>query len=253
MIHACQLSVSVLAAWNFVDSPFITAATKEGLDAFLSTTYYSRVRFIMQLMPLLTASPVPGHVISIYAGGMEDGTAKPDELPIGLPPPETYGITTVRKHTCFMKNFLFEELADQHAGHLSLSHIYPGLVDGPTFYSPDMPTWFRIVWRLLKPLASFFMTSKDDCGDVMLYLATERYPAKGTFKDGEMNLVGGVEVARSTNGELGGGSYALGQRGDVQTKEVSYEKVRREGLGQKIWDHTMEILGRIEKENAGAE
>lgn len=232
----------------------ITTATKEGLDAFLSMTYYSRIRFIMQLMPLLTASPVPGHVISIYTGGMEDGTAKPGELPIGLPPPKTYGITTVRKHTCFMKNFVFEELADQHAGHLSLSHIFPGLVDGPTFYSPDMPTWFRIVWRLMKPLASLLMTSKDDCGDVMLYLATERYPAKGTVQNGEgKKLVGGVEVARSTNGVLGGGSYALGQKGDVQGKEVSYENVRREGLGQQIWDHTMEILGRIEKENAGAE
>lgn len=98
------------------------------------------------------------------------------------------------------------------------------------------------------------MTSEDDCGDVMLYLATERYPAKGTGKIGEeKKLVGGVEVARSTSGELGGGSYALGQRGDVQTKGVSYEKVRREGLGQEVWDHTMEVLGRIERENAGAE
>lgn len=97
------------------------------------------------------------------------------------------------------------------------------------------------------------MTSPDDCGDVMLYLATERYPAKGTVNNGEKNLVGGVEVARSTTGELGGGSYALGQRGDVQAKGVSYENVRREGLGQKVWDHTMEILGRIERENAGAE
>lgn len=233
----------------------ITAATKEGLDAFLSTTYYSRIRFITQLMPLLTASPVPAHVISIYAGGMEDGSAKPGELPIGLPPPATYGITTVRKHTCFMKTFLFEDLAAQHAGHLSLAHIFPGLVDGPTFYSTDMPTWFRVVWRVVKPLASWFMTSEDDCGDVMLYLATERYPAKGSVGNGgeRKSLVGGVEVARSTDGEVGGGSYALGQRGDVQAKGVSYEKVRREGLGQMVWDHTMESLGRIERDNARAE
>lgn len=203
-------------------------------------------------MPLLTASPLPGHVISIYAGGFEDGT-KAGEMPIGLPSPENYGITTVRKHTLFMKNFVFEEFADKHAGRLSLSHIFPGLVDGPTFYSPDMPTWFRVVWWLVKPLASLYMTSKEDCGDVMLYLATERYPAKGTVGGGGKEIVGGVEVAKSTNGELGGGSYSLGQRGDVPAKGRSYEKVRREGLSGEVWDHTMEVLGRIEKENAGAE
>ena len=205
----------------------------------------------MQLMPLLTASPLPGHVVSIYAGGFEDGT-KPGEMPIGLPPPATYGIAGVRKHACFMKNFLFEDLAEKNAGHLSLSHIYPGLVDGPGFYSPDMPTWFRILWRVLKPLAMLYMTSAEDCGNVMLYLATSRYPAKGTIEAGGKNLVGGVEVAKSTNAELGGGSYALGQRGDVQAKGKSYENVRQEGLSKKVWDHTMETLERIEKENSQA-
>src|ERR1700709_2117207 len=99
----------------------VLLATGEGLDAFLSTTYYSRIRFVLQLMPLLTASPRPGHVISIYAGGFEDGT-KPGESPIGCPPVETYGRAGVRKHTGFMKNFIFEELAEKNAGKLSLIH-----------------------------------------------------------------------------------------------------------------------------------
>jgi hypothetical protein len=203
----------------------------------------------MQLMPLLTASPLPAHVVSIYAGGMEDGTA-PGELPIGCPPPATYGVAGVRKHTCFMKTFLFEELAEKHAGKLSLSHIYPGLVDGPTFYSADMPTWFKVVWTLLKPLASLvYMTPPDTCGEVMLYLATPRYTAKGGLENGE-SLVDGVEVAKSTDWELGGGAYALGQRGDVWNKGKSYEKVRTEDTHKQVWDHTMEVLEGIEKENA---
>lgn len=206
----------------------------------------------MQLMPLLTASPLPGHVVSVYSGGMEDGT-KAGEMPIGCPPPDTYGIGAVRKHTSFMKNFIFEELAQKHAGRLSLSHIFPGLVDGPTFYSSDIPSWFKLVWRVSKPLLSLvYITSADDCGQVMLYLATSRYPAKGTVANHSKSTVGGVEIAKSTKGELGGGSYALGQRGDVQTKGVSYEKVRREGMSKEVWDHTMGTLERIEKANAKA-
>lgn len=207
------------------------------------------MRFILQLMPLLTASPLPAHVVSIYAGGFEDGTS-PGELPIGCPPPSSYGVSGVRKHTCFMKVFFFEELAEKHARHLSLSHIYPGLVDGPAFYGPDTPAWFRFVWRLVKPLAWLYMTSPDVCGQVMLYLATPRYPAKGTLEENGNKVVGGVEVAKSTKGELGGGSYALGQRGDVWNKGMSYERVRKEGMSKKVWDHTMETLEKIEKENA---
>jgi hypothetical protein len=223
-------------------------ATTEGLDSFISTTYYSRIRFILQLMPLLTTSILPAaHVISIYAGGMEDGTS-PGELPVGCPPPSTYGVTGVRKHTCFMKTFFFEELAAKHAGKLSLSHIYPGLVDGPTFYSPDMPTWFRFVWTLVKPLAWLYMTAPDACGDVMLYLTTPRYPAKTQLEKGE-SLMGGIEVATGTNGELASGAYSLGQRGNVWYKGKSYEKVRTEETSKQVWDHTMEILDRIEKEN----
>lgn len=196
----------------------------------------------MQLIPLLTASPRPGHVISVYAGGFEDGT-KPGELPIGCPPDSEYGISSVRKYTGFMKTFVFEELAEKHAGKLSLSHIYPGLVDGPTFYSPEMPAWFRFVWRLMRPLVSFYMTSPDVCGEVMASLAsTGRYPAKG-------QQVSGVEPARSSDGMVGGGSYALGQRGDAQ-KGVMYAKVRKEDTAKQCWDHTMGILARIEKENA---
>jgi len=198
-------------------------------------------------MPLLITSPLPGHVISIYAGGIEDGTS-PGELPIGCPLPSTYGVTSVRKHTCFMKTFFFEELAEKHSGKLSLSHIYPGLVDGPTFYSPDMPTWFRFVWTLVKPLAWLYMTAPDVCGEVMLYLATPRYPAKAGLENNE-RLVSGAEVAESTKGELGGGAYALGQRGDVWNKGKSYAKVRAEETSKQVWDHTMEILERIEKEN----
>jgi hypothetical protein len=148
-----------------------------------------------------------------------------------------------------MKNFMFEELAEKYAGKLSLTHIYPGLVDGPGFYNPEMPSWFRFLWRILKPLASLYMTSSDDCGDVMVYLATSRYPAKGS---GALEIYGGLEAAKSTLGELGGGSYAVGQRGDVGAKGKSYEKVRQEGTSKQVWDHTMETLTKIEKENAKA-
>ena len=146
-----------------------------------------------------------------------------------------------------MKTFMFEELAERNAGKLSLTHIFPGLVDGPTFYSPEMPSWFKFLWRILKPLTWFYMTSADDCGDVMTYLATSRYPAKGTAGN---QIAGGVEVAKSTLGDYGGGCYTVGQRGDVGAKGKSYAKVRKDGTSKVVWDHTIETLTKIEEGNA---
>jgi hypothetical protein len=213
----------------------------------MSLLYYSRMRFIQNLTPLLTAAPNTAHVISIFAGSLEGGI-KPGEIPIGIPPPESYGVTAVRDHATFMKTFFFEELAEKHAGKISFTHIYPGLVDGPTFYSDVNPLWFQILWRVLKPLVSWYMTAPEVCGEVMLYLATQRYPAKGTVKPGgESKVIGGV--ASSTQCELGGGAYAVGQRGD-ERKAVSYAKVRKIDTAKKVWDHTMETFTEIEKKDA---
>lgn len=203
------------------------------------------MRMILLLLPLLEASPITGHVISVYAGAV-DISAAPGELRIGCPPDAVYSLHTVRKYTTFMKTFFFETLAEKYAGKLSLVHIYPGLVEGPGFQSPDMPLWFRVFWQLiLKPLTWWYQTTPDDCGDVMLYLATERYPAKGINGSGGERTMGGVGVAKSTRDEIGGGAYSVGQRGDEQ-KGVAFEEVRKDDTEKLVWEHTMETFARIE-------
>ena len=192
----------------------------------------------MQLLPLLTASRLPAHVVSVYAGTFEDGT-KAGECPIGCPPDSVYGINTVRKHASFMKTFAFEELAEQYAGKLRLTHIFPGLVDGPGFTNAEAPAWFRTVWRVSKPILRLYMTSPDVCGKVMVYLATDDFPARGSSSDAK-------NVAKGSTGEVGSGAYSVGQRGDPQ-KGIMYEKVRQMDTRKKIWDHTMEILDRTER------
>jgi hypothetical protein len=164
-----------------------------------------------------------------------------DTLPIGAPSPKAYGVTSVRTHVTFMKTFAFEHLAAQYAGKISFTHIYPGLVDGPVFYSTVNPWWFRVLWRLLKPLASCYITGAETCGDVMVFLATARYPAKGEEGDGD--------VAFSTMRERGGGCYAVGQRGD-ERGDVSYKGIRKGDTGEKVWAHTVGVLEGIEKANA---
>jgi hypothetical protein len=203
----------------------------------MSLLYYSRMRFIQNLAPLLLASTQPAHVISIFAGNMEDSIKSGDD-PVGTAPPGKYGITSVRRNTCFMKTFYFEELAEKYVGKIGFVHIYPGLVDGPGFYSDEIPLWFRLTWRVLKPLLSWYMTSPEVCGQVMVYLATNRYPAKGAV-DGAAN------AAFSSQRELGGGAYAVGQRGD-ESKKVSWARARKSDTRERVWQHTQEVFKRAE-------
>ena len=142
-----------------------------------------------------------------------------------------------------MKCFLFEELADRYAGKLALSHIFPGLVDGPAFLDGNNPTWFKGLWYILRPLLRLtYMTSAEDCGDIMVSLAMDPYRTKGAGNDGKKG-----EGIRGTQGEIGGGAYALGQRGDSQTKDVLYKGARTGDMGRKVWEHTMGILEGAEK------
>ncbi|KAI4949354.1 hypothetical protein J4E91_005093 [Alternaria rosae] len=212
--------------------------TKEGLDTQVSLLYYSRIRFILGLTPLLLRSqnPTGAHVISVFAGTIEDSIS-PSALPIGPPTPEKHGVTSVRTHVSFMKTFMFEALAEEHAGKIAFVHVYPGLVDGPTFLSKVNPLWFRVLWRVAKVFMAWYMTSPTVCGEVMVFLCTGRYPARGVDVGGKTV----VDVAFSSTRERGGGAYAVGQRGD-EKKQVSYAKLRKSDTRDRVWKHTMGVL-----------
>ncbi|KAH7323127.1 hypothetical protein B0I35DRAFT_427166 [Stachybotrys elegans] len=212
--------------------------TAEGLDALESTLYYSRVRFVTKLAPLLSASPRAGHAVSVYLGAKERGVTT--DAYIGRTPDEKYGVVEVGRYLGFMKTMVFEDLAEKYAGKIRFTHIFPGLVDGPGF--DQLPRVYRILWTLLKPIAWIWMTPPEDCGAVMVYLATDRFPAKGAAKDG-------ADVVRASSGERGGGSYSLGQLADAPPQQVLYEKARKEDTHKKAWDYTMNLLDDIEKRN----
>lgn len=65
----------------------------------MSSLYYSRMRFIMQLLPLLLASPLPAHVVSVFGPGRDDEIF-PDDL--SLRDPKRYGFMNMGSHVAYM-------------------------------------------------------------------------------------------------------------------------------------------------------
>lgn len=224
--------------------------TKEGLDMLMSLLYYSRMRFITKLLPLLLAAPLSAHIISVYAAGHE-GKILPDDL--SLRAPQQYGLASVRSHVTYMTTLFMENLAQQHPGKLSLVHVYPGLVVTDAFYNAGLPTWFKITVRLSVPFVRPFTTPPEECGQRILFLATPRFPARqviestATTKREEASPNDeATEVATGTDGIRGSGAYACNSTGDIIPLKETYKKLRMEGLAQKVVDHTMKAFNDIE-------
>ena len=213
----------------------------------MSLRYYSRMRFIIQLLPLLVKSPLPAHVISVYAAGKE-GTLFPEDL--SLRGPKLYDFANSRSHAVYMTTLFMEALAERHRGQLSLVHVFPGLVITGGFQDAQLPQWFKLTWWLAAPIARRFSLSPSECGQRILFLATPRFPARQvrkTAKDDELTgMDGDAGIAMGSDGIRGGGAYAVNWDGETISTDKKYKSVRGTDLAQQIWDHTLKAFEEIE-------
>ncbi|PWY80265.1 hypothetical protein BO94DRAFT_626076 [Aspergillus sclerotioniger CBS 115572] len=214
--------------------------TKEGIDVTMSLMYYSRMRAIMKLLPLLLKSPLPAKVVSVYAAGFE-GKLFPDDL--SLRDLKHYSYSQARSHMIYMHTLFMETLAEQHQGNLSLIHIFPGLVLGPGFDRPDLPAWFRVLWRwvFVPFLAPLVTVPPTECGNRMLSLASPRYPPRAVESSGTQQ-----EAAVGTDGKQGSGVYSLSRKGETNYNKKAYRKIDKDEMRQKVWDHTVKAFEVIE-------
>ncbi|KAH8697882.1 hypothetical protein BGW36DRAFT_407813 [Talaromyces proteolyticus] len=210
--------------------------TKEGIDVTMSLLYYSRMRVILRLLPLLLKSNLPPRVVSVYAAGMEEKLF-PDDL--SLRDLKRYNYNQARSHMVYMHTLFMEALEQQNAGKIGLVHIFPGLVLGPGFQNPELPSWFRFIWRFIfVPLFGKMLTvPTEESGARMLSLASPRYAPKGGADFKKDEGIGGL--ATGTDGTPGSGVYALSWEGESNIKLKAYEKFNKDEMRKKVYDHTM--------------
>ncbi|KAK8077274.1 hypothetical protein PG996_003444 [Apiospora saccharicola] len=212
--------------------------TTEGLDATMSILYYSRMRAIQQLTPLLLQSKLPATVVSVYAAGFED-EKKLFREDLSLRDLKRYSYSQVRSHLCYMHSMYMSKLAEDRQ--LRLVHIFPGLVLTPAFHNPAYPAWFRFLFnRILAPffLAPFIAVNPVESGERMLSLASPAlYPA-ATSNSAESRKGGTV---RGMDGRPGNGAYSLDWKGDDAHNGKVYTKLGEDGieaLKKQVWEHT---------------
>lgn len=218
----------------------------------MSLLYYSRMRFVVQLLPLLLRSPLPGHIVSVFGPGRDDKLF-PDDL--SLRDPKHYNFMNSGSHVAYMTTFFLEKLAASHPERLSLTHYYPSLVLTNGFQDGRLPKWFRLGWRFaVAPIIQPFTVPPTECGERVLFLASPRFPARPSKGIGEISKnQGNVEVATSSDGMVGGGAYRGNWNGETVPTGKAYKKFREEGLSEKVWNHTVKAFEEIEAGNVFTE
>ncbi|THY15916.1 hypothetical protein D6C85_05258 [Aureobasidium pullulans] len=216
--------------------------TKEGLDKTMSMLYYSRMRFAINLMPLLRASEA-AHVISVFGAGLEQ-IKDWDAQDMSFRDAKRYNMSRARTHVVVMKTLFMEKLAVQNAGKVAFVHLFPGVVITPAFGNQDLPGWFRAMWTVAKPVVRYAMAiSPEEIGERILYLASPALPPRDAPSATEK---GSGKPATSTDGVIGGGAYAC--KHDAETIDLisKYKGLKAAKIDEKVWDHTMTVFQRIE-------
>lgn len=231
--------------WCSCPSPKVSVknhhtATSEGLPLAFATGTHSRLRFTMNLIPLLREAPTLRRVISVGAASYEG--------PIDLTnlPGQGLALPKWRDQIASIQTLLLEEVARRAAGSgVSFAHTVPGVVKSGIMRDMESSLSLRIIVGISKLLAPLIETSPEECGERQLFYATSaKYAAS---PGGGVPLESGLMVAKGTDGKMGSGMYSIDVKGGSAPATV--EKLLAgfgvDGTAKQVWESISSDLVRI--------
>ena len=231
------MTVRIPQRQNFL--AYTIEETSEGLDRKLTTNYYARMRFTQQLLPLLqNASPELSRVVSVLSPGSESpGYFNLDDLDLK----HSFSVRKAACHAVTMTDFSFEELAKQNPN-VSFVHTFPGLIK--TGFAKEASFIVKAASNLALSLGSLWTVGIQESGERHLHAATN---AMYSPKSGGMGAVESdkTTIMKGSNGEIGSGAYLIGWDGEFRANEKMLTKLRHEGAGAAIWQHTLDLFASV--------
>jgi NAD(P)-dependent dehydrogenase (short-subunit alcohol dehydrogenase family) len=215
--------------------------TSEGLDKKFSLHYYARMRFVQNLIPLLTKaaeSTDPNATLSRVVSVLDPKLGRagiPNFTDLSLK--DHFSLKNCATHASAMNNFALEHFS-QTAPATSFIHAFPSIVNtgigrglGPIWN----PVWKVAAATLLKP----FLVELGESGERHLFAATAARYAPRARKDGVEDVVKGGDDVN------GSGSYQLNWDGETLADSPTAKKMRDDGAEKKIWSHTEEVFKKV--------
>ena len=214
-------------------APFGTRReTAEGLEIAQSLEYYSRMLFILHLLPLLSEAEAP-RVVSVLSGGLERATIDLDDL--DLKKPGNFSGMKAQPQYGAMNTTTLEKLANDNPN-VTFIHSWPLAVNTGNVRRGADPNsimaWF--VWLVLEPLIVLFSFSDEESGQRHLFQSTSAvFGGRGVPWKGKPGI--------NSVGKAGDGLFLVNYKCDC-TPNAKVMPFLREKAMEKIWDHTQEVL-----------
>jgi hypothetical protein len=220
--------------------------TEEGLHYAMAVTYYARIRFILNLLPLITAADGLKRVVNVAVGTKEGHVFDTDWQGYKIP------FSGARGHLA--STITLAQLAlSKSAPEVGFVHGFPGAVKTGLLRGDE-----GLVWWVMKVAEVFVLpvrvwmgslpgVGEGECGERHVYLCTSgRYPGRDEERDREGDREGD-EAAVGVDGTVGSGVYSVdwdGEGAGVKTVNVIQGLVE-DGMVEKLWDHTMGEFVRV--------
>lgn len=240
--RVCEL---IRAKERYIDLLFFTTGytpfgarreTAEGLEISQTLVYYTRMLFTIHLLPLLEKAEAP-RVVSVLSGGLETPWIDLDD--IDLKKPGNFGMVKAKMQHCNMNTIGLDKLAHDNP-HVTFVHSSPGGVNtGNVWRGLDDPNsnsfmaWF--VWLILEPLIGLFSFSDEESGQRHLFQCTSAaFGGRGIGWNGKAGI-------NSLNKQEDG-LFLVNYKCDCTPNTRTMSGLRKKAQ-ERIWDHTLEILG----------
>jgi hypothetical protein len=207
--------------------------TTEDLHLASALVHYSRIRFIVNLLPLLRKATSLRRVVNIFTAGKEGPLDTNDIQGWKVP------IRSMIGHSSSLATVSLEALAKK-APDVSFVHGYPGFVKTNLARRGQGPLVF-VLAQVFKVTGLFHTYIPNvECGERHVFLMTSaKYPARMALEGTSgVALMDGVEVARGADGKVGSGVYSVDENGESfgsKTEEVM-TNLRKEGALEKVWE-----------------
>lgn len=226
---------------SHIDLLFLTAGyapfherteTSEGVEITQSLEYYSRMLFILHLLPLLNRAEAP-RVVSVLGGGMENLRVDLDD--IDLKKPGNFGLVKAQTQWAILNTIALEKLADDNP-RVTFVHSWPGWVDTGNVRRGLKPNSIKawIVWLTLEPLIALLSFSDAESGQRHLYQCTSAaFGGHGIPWKGKPGL--------NSREQQSSGLFLVNYKCD-STPNAKVVPILREKGRSKVWDHTYKIL-----------
>ncbi|KAF2110244.1 hypothetical protein BDV96DRAFT_668779 [Lophiotrema nucula] len=195
--------------------------TREGLDVSHALTFYSRICFVENLLPLLRASE-SARVVSIHSGGLES-ERRLNTNDLNLENPGAFGGIATQGHMGIMGTLTLERLAEAKENQsIVFIHSYPGIVrTGNLFRGWKEGSWGSWMAAIFfDPILMLVAYSFKESAERHLYQVTS-----GTFGGKRGPILPGI-VGRTTRGEQAGGLFLVNYKCDTVLNEKELAKLR---------------------------